>query len=182
MQVDHHSLFYLFTFIYLCFITPFHFTPFALFLFSSCSMFDLGSTSIHYTCLFDYVHSFIITFRVGTPRSGTHDVFYALHLMRERYGDYIIGIFEPSFISFLSPYYLNLVMSRVLRPPWGHDFTYYVWRLTLGQYSRLVEDYFLGHDGWEVGVMDYIEAYLFYQWWIFRGDVIYTRAYPAHQW
>ena len=136
----------------------------------------------HFILAYLMCHSFIITFRVGILRFVTHDVFYALHLMHEGYGVYIIGIIEPSFISFLSPYYLNLVMSRVLRPPWGHDFTYYVWRLTLGQYSRLVEDYFLGHDGWEVGVMDYIEAYLFYQWWIFRGDVIYTRAYPAHRW
>ena len=58
--------------------------------------------------LIRYVHSFIITFCVGTPRSGTHDIFYALHFMHEGYEDYIIGIFELSFISFLSPYYLSL--------------------------------------------------------------------------
>ena len=65
-------------------------------------------------------HSFITIFRVGTPRSGTHDVFYALHLMHEGYGDYIIGIFEPSFPSFLSPYYLSLryvpCLKTTLRP------------------------------------------------------------------
>lgn len=33
-------------------------------------------------------HSFIITFHMGTPRSGTHDVFYVLHLMHEGYGDH----------------------------------------------------------------------------------------------
>ena len=49
-------------------------------------------------CLFFYHH-----FRVWTPRSGTHDVFYTLHFMHEGYGDYIIGIFEPSFLSFRSP-------------------------------------------------------------------------------
>ena len=66
------------------------------------------------------VHSFIITFRVGTPRSETHDVFYALHFMHEGYGDYIIGIFESSFLSFLSPYYLSpcyvLCLKTTLRP------------------------------------------------------------------
>ncbi|KAL6318597.1 hypothetical protein AAG906_000675 [Vitis piasezkii] len=33
--------------------------------------------------LIRYVHPFIITFGVGTPRFGTHDVFYALHFMHE---------------------------------------------------------------------------------------------------
>ena len=65
-------------------------------------------------------HSFIITIRVGTPKSETHDVFYALHLMHEGYGDYIIGIFEPSFLSFLSPYYPSLhyvpCLKTTLRP------------------------------------------------------------------
>ena len=55
-----------------------------------------------------------------TLRSGTHDVFYALHLMHEGYEDYIIGIFEPSFLSFLSPYYLSLryvpSLKTTLRP------------------------------------------------------------------
>ena len=67
-----------------------------------------------------YVHSFIITFRVGTPGSETHDVSYALHLMHEECEDYIIGIFEPSFLSFLSPYYLGLryvlCLKTTLRP------------------------------------------------------------------
>ena len=54
------------------------------------------------------VHSFIITFCVRILKSATHDVFYALHLMHEGYGDYIIGVFEPSFLSFPSPYYLSL--------------------------------------------------------------------------
>ncbi|KAL6340506.1 hypothetical protein AAG906_006171 [Vitis piasezkii] len=53
-------------------------------------------------------HSFTITFRVGTPRSGTHDIFYALHIMHE------------GFLSFLSPYYLGLryvpCLKTTLRP------------------------------------------------------------------
>ena len=47
------------------------------------------------------VYSFVITFHVRILRSATHDVFYALHLMHEGYEDYIIGIFESSFLSFL---------------------------------------------------------------------------------
>ena len=53
--------------------------------------------------LIRYVHSVIITFRVGVLRFVTHDVLYALHLMHEGYEYYIIGIIEPSFLSFLSP-------------------------------------------------------------------------------
>ena len=65
--------------------------------------------SIHTLFLFlRRVHSFIITFHVEILRSTTYDVFYALHLRHDRYGNYIIGIFEPSFLSFLSPYYLSL--------------------------------------------------------------------------
>ena len=53
MQVDHHSPFYLFAFFYLYFIPSFHFTSFDSFLFSSFLMFDLGSISTLYSCLFD---------------------------------------------------------------------------------------------------------------------------------
>ena len=53
MQVDHHSHFYLFVFFYFYFIPPFHYTSSDSFLFSSCLMFDLGSTSTLYSFLFD---------------------------------------------------------------------------------------------------------------------------------
>nr|CAN76801.1 hypothetical protein VITISV_043027 [Vitis vinifera] len=84
-------------------------------------IFGIDHFSIRTSCLLIRCdHSFIITFRVGTPRFGTHDVFYALHFMHEGYGDYIIGIFEPSFLSFLSPYYLGLryvlCLKTTLRP------------------------------------------------------------------
>ena len=107
MQVDHHSLFYLFAFFYLSFF------------------------SHHTWCLTWVQHPhFILTysifsflyhhFREGILRSMIHDVFYTLHLMHEGYGDYIIGIFEPSFPSFLSPYYLRLhyvpCLKTTLRP------------------------------------------------------------------
>ena len=45
MQVDHHSLSYFFTFFYLCSIHSFHQVSSDFFLFSSCLMFDLSSTS-----------------------------------------------------------------------------------------------------------------------------------------
>ena len=53
-------------------------------------------------------HSFIIIFHVGILMSTTHNVLYALLLMHEGYRDYIIGIIEPSFLLFLSPYYLSV--------------------------------------------------------------------------
>ena len=53
MQGDHHSLFYLFAFFHLYFIPPFHSTSSYLILFSFCLMFDMGSTSTLYSCLFD---------------------------------------------------------------------------------------------------------------------------------
>ena len=53
MQVDHHSLFYLFVFFYLYFIPPFHSISSDFFLFSSYLMFDLGLASTLYSCLFD---------------------------------------------------------------------------------------------------------------------------------
>ena len=145
-------------------------------------MFDLGSTSTLYSCLFDMFIPLSSLFVWGSL--GPRLMIFSTHCISCMRGMGIISLRLLNLVSFcwFHPKTLVYVMSRVLRPPWGHDFTYYVWRLTLGQYSRLVEDYFLGHDGWEVGVMDYTEAYLFYQWWIFRGDVIYTRAYLAHRW
>ena len=96
--------------------------------------------------LIRYVHSVIITFRVGILRFATHDVFYALHFMHERYADYIVGIFEPSFLSFLSSYYLSLryvlCLKTTLRS-WLHTLcltahTWAIleigWRLFLGVY------------------------------------------------
>ena len=54
MHIDHHhSLFYLFVFFYPYFIPPFHSTSSYFILFSSCLMFNMGSTSTLYSCLFD---------------------------------------------------------------------------------------------------------------------------------
>ena len=74
----------------------------------------------HFTLAYLICHSFIIIFHVGILRSTTHDVFYALHLMHEGYGDYIIGIIELSFLLFLSPHYLSVryvpSLKTTLRP------------------------------------------------------------------
>ena len=64
-----------------------------------------------------YVHSFIFTICLGIPKSSTHEVFCALHLMHEGYEDCIIKIIEHSFLSFLHPITLAYVTSRILRPP-----------------------------------------------------------------
>ena len=129
------------------------------------------------------VHSFIITFCVGILRSATHEVF-STHCISCMKGMRIISLRFFSLVSFHFFHLISLayVTSRILRPPWNHDFTHCTWQLTHGQYSRLVGDYFLEHDGWGVGVTIYTRAYPSYQWWIFRGDVIYSRVYSTHRW
>ena len=99
--------------------------------------------------------------------------------MHEGYGDYIIGIFEPSFLSFLSPYYLNLryvpCFKTTLRP-WLH--TLY---LIAHTWAILEISWILFLRAWWMSSYDmiYTRVCPSYQWWIFRGDMIYTRANPA---
>ena len=114
--------------------------------------------------LIQYVHSFIITFSVGILRFATHDGFltHCISCMRGM-GIISLGLLSLVSVHFFHPITLAYVTSRVLRPPWDHDFTHYVRKLTHEQYSRLVGDYFLEHEGWEVGVIDYTEAYPSYQ-------------------
>ena len=120
MQVDHHSLSYLFTFFYLCSIHSFHHTSFDFFLSSSCLMFDLGSASTLYSCLFN-VSIPLSSHFVWEPLSPGFMTFptHCISCMRGM-GIVIIGIFEPSFLSFLSPYYLSLryipCLKTTLRP------------------------------------------------------------------
>ena len=123
MQVDHHSHFYLFVFFYFYFIPPFHYTSSDSFLFSSCLMFDLGSTSTLYSCLFDVSIPLSSLFVWGSLGLWLMRFLYALHLMHEGYEDYIIKIFESSFLLFLSPYYLSLRYVSCLKTtlrPWLH--------------------------------------------------------------
>ena len=69
-----------------------------------------------------------------TPKSMTHEVFYALHLMHEGHEDCIVEIIESSFFSFLSPYYLSLHFIPGLEStlmPWFHTLclTAYTWAI-----------------------------------------------------
>ena len=114
--------------------------------------------------LIQYVHSFIITFSVGILRFATHDGFltHCISCMRGM-GIISLGLLSLVSVHFFHPITLAYITSHVLRPPWDHDFTHYVWKLTHGQYSRLVGDYFLEHDGWGVEVIDYTRAYPSYQ-------------------
>ena len=182
MQVDHHSLSYLFVFSYIYFIPPFHSISSDFFLFSSCLMFDLGSTSTLYSCLFDMFIPLSSLFVWGSL--GPRLMIFSTHCISCMRGMRIISLGLLSLVSFhwFHPKTLAYVTSRVLRTPWDHDLTYSAWRLTYGQYLRLVGDYFLEQDEWGIEAMDYIRAYPSYQWWILWDDVIYTGAYPAHRW
>ena len=182
MQVDHHSLFHLSAFSYLYFIPPFHSTSFGFFLFSFYLMFDLGLVSTLYSCLFDMFIHLLSFFSCGILRSATHGVFYALHLMHEGCGDYIIGIIEPSFLSFISSYYLSLCYVLSLRTtlrPWLHTLC-----LKTHTWAIIKIGWRLFLRAWWMRSYDMIctRAYPPYQWWIFEGDVIYTRAHSAHRW
>ena len=101
-------------------------------------------------CSFLYHH-----FRVGTPKSMTYEVFYALHHTHERYEDYIMGIIELSFLSFLSPYYLSLhyvpCLKTILRP----------WLYTL---CLTAHTWVIFGIGWRL---------LLRVWWMRNYDMIY---------
>ena len=59
------------------------------------------------------VHSFIITFRVGTPRSRTHDVFYTASHARGVWGIVSLGSLSLVSLHFFHPITLAYVTSRV---------------------------------------------------------------------
>ena len=162
MQVDHHSLFYLFVFFYLYFIPPFHSTSSDFFLFSSCLMFDLGSVPTLYSCLFDMSIPLSSLFVWGYL--GPWLMIFSTHCISCMKGMGIVslGFFSLVSFRFFHPITSAYIMSRVLRPPWGHDFAHCTWQLTHGLHLRLVGDHFLEHDGWGVEVMDSTRAYPFY--------------------
>ena len=95
----------------------FYFTSFDFFLFSSCSMFDLGSTFTHYTCLFDkFIH--LSSLFVWEPL-GPGLMMFPTHCISCMRGMGIISLGSLSLVSFyfFHPITLVYIMSRVWRPP-----------------------------------------------------------------
>ena len=116
MQVNHHSLFYLFAFFYLYFIPPFHSISSNLFLFSSCLMFDLGFISTLYSCLFDAPIPLSSLFMWGSL--GPQLMMFSTHCISCMRGMRIISLGLLSLVSFRF-FHLKIlayVMSRILRP------------------------------------------------------------------
>ena len=123
MWADHHSFFYLFAFYYLYFIPPFHPTSSDVILFSSCSMFDLGSVSTLYSFLFDVTIYLSSLFVWGSL--GLELMTFSTHCISCMRGMGIISLGSLGLVSFhfFHPINLAYVTSRVWRPPWGHYFT-----------------------------------------------------------
>ena len=119
MQVDHHSFFHFFAFLYLHFIPSFHSTSSDFFLFSFCLMFDMGSTSTLYSCLFDVTIPLSSLFVWGPLGPGL--MTFSMHCISCMRGMGIISLGSLSLVSicFVHPITLAYVMSWVLRPPWG---------------------------------------------------------------
>ena len=95
----------------------FYFTSFNFFLFSFCSMFDLGSAFTHYTCLFDkFIH--LSSLFVWEPL-GPGLMMFPTHCISCMRGMGIISLGSLSLVSFyfFHPITLVYIMSRVWRPP-----------------------------------------------------------------
>ena len=113
-------------------------------------MFDLGLTPMHYSCLFNMFIP-LSSFFMWEPL-GQWLMRFSMHRITYMRGMGIISLGSLSLVSFHFFHTITLVyvMSCVLRPPRGHDFTHCVWQLTHGWYLRLVGDYCLEHGGWGV--------------------------------
>ena len=121
LTITHFSI-SLFSCIFVLFL---HFTlpRLIFFLFSSCLMFDLGSTSTLYSCLFDMSIPLSSLF-VWRPL-GLGLMTFSTHCISCMRGMRIISLGFLSLVSlhFFHPITLAYVTSRVWRPPWGHYFT-----------------------------------------------------------
>ena len=152
-----------------------------LFFFSSCLIFDLGLAATLYSCLFDMSIPLSSFFMWGSL--GPRLMMFSMHCISCMRGIGIMSLGSLSlvFYRFFHPKTLAYVMSCVLRPPWGHDFTLcltaHTWAiLEIGWRLFLIAWWMRSYD------MIYTGAYLSYQWWIFGCDVIYTGMYPTHRW
>ena len=82
-----------------------------------------------------FLHHLIIdvTFMLGTFGSMAHELFYTYCILYMKAWVLIIGYL--SLVSFHFYYLITLayVMSRLLRPPWGHGIRCRLWQPLLGQ-------------------------------------------------
>ena len=140
-------------------------------------MFDLGLVHTHHTCSFDVTIHLSSLFVWGPLDPGL--MAFSTHCISCMRGMGIISLGSLSLVSFHFFHPITLAYVHPVSEDHPEAITSHcVWRLTHGQYSSLVGDYFLEHDGRGVEMMIYTRAYPSYQWWIFRGDVIYVRTYP----
>ena len=128
-------------------------------LFSSCLMFDLGSTSTLYSCLFDMSIPLSSLFVWGPLGPGLMTL--SMHCISRIRGMGIISLGSLSLVSFhlFHPITLAYLISHVWRPPWGHYFS-----LCLIAHTWAILEF-----GWR----------LFHRaWWMRSYDMIYTGVYP----
>ena len=106
LTITHFSIFLPYSIF--IFIPLFHSTSSDLFLFSSCMMFDLGSTSTHYSCLFDMSVPLSSLFMLGSlsPRLMMFAT-YCISCMRDM-GFISLRLLSLVSFRFFSPYCLNL--------------------------------------------------------------------------
>ena len=101
----------------------FHFTSYS-FLTATHLRFDtLFASSLHITISsFCFICLLInIIFKLGILRSMAHGIYYTCCISYVGAWVLIIGYLSLVFLHFYYPITLPYVMSRVLRPPWGHD-------------------------------------------------------------
>ena len=88
-------------------------------------------------------------------RSMTHEIFSMHYILYTRVWVFIIGYSSLVSLHFFHPITLAYVMSRILRPPWGHEIGRYLWQFLLGwayvdwlKYSRY-HVFFYGKYFWK---------------------------------
>ena len=64
-----------------------------------------------------YFFFFIDIFILDVLKSMVHEILYTYCILYMRVWGFIIGIVEPSFLSYLHPIILAYIMSWVLKPP-----------------------------------------------------------------
>ena len=98
---------------------------------------DTSRASFFYTSRYQiiFLHHLIIdiTFTLGTFRSMAHELLYTCCISCMRAWVLIIGYLGLVSLHFYHPITLAYVMSRVLRPPWGHGIRCRLRQPLLGQ-------------------------------------------------